>query len=104
MFCLVNITVPDRQIAEKLAKKLIDERLVACVSIVPGIKSIYRWQGKIESEQELLLVAKTHKSLFDELSLKAKELHPYEVPEIVASEIVAVDKDYANWLEESLKI
>lgn len=102
MFCLLNVTVPDKETADKITKVLLDKRLAACVGTTKEILSTYRWQGRIESEQELLLTIKTRKSFFPELSKTIKDLHPYEVPEIIALPIIDIEEDYANWMQESL--
>lgn len=102
MFCILNVTVPDAQTADKISKVLIDKRLAACVSATKEIKSTYRWQGNVESENELLLIIKTQKSFFSELKKVIKENHPYEVPEIIALPIIDVDEDYAAWMQESM--
>lgn len=104
MFCLVNITVPDNEIAEKIAAKLIDKRLAACVNCIDNVRSTYRWQGKIESEDEKLLVVKTRKEFFTDLCELVKEIHPYEVPEIIAIPIVDIDESYTQWMQESLDV
>ena len=100
----VITTVSKKSDAEKIAKSLIDKRFAACVQIIGPIKSIYRWKGKIETAKEFVCVIKTRKNLYKKVEKRIKELHPYEVPEIIAMPIVAVDKDYLKWLSnESVK-
>jgi len=94
----VITTVSKKSDAEKIAKSLIDKRFAACVQIIGPIKSIYRWKGKIETAKEFVCVIKTRKNLYKKVEKRIKELHPYEVPEIIAMPIVAVDKDYLKWL------
>jgi len=98
---VVLITVPSSEEGEKIAKALVEKRLVACVNIVPGLSSIYHWQGKICDEKELLLVAKTRDSLFERLKHEVKSIHSYKVPEIIALPIVKGSKEYLDWIDES---
>lgn len=98
-FIDVLIPCPDRTSAEAIARACINERLAACASIGGEVSSIYRWRGQVESAEETVLTLKTRFSLFGKLSGRARELHPYEVPCIIASEIVAIDAAYAAWLE-----
>jgi periplasmic divalent cation tolerance protein len=95
---IVFITAPKREEAEQLAEILINERLAACVQILPEMTSIYRWQGKIEREREFLLLVKTTIDNFSELEKTVCENHSYETPEIVAVPAAAVSQPYFNWL------
>lgn len=97
---VVFITAPNEDEAAKIARAIVKDRLAGCVNIIKNIRSIYRWQGKIEDEPEVLMVVKTQKSLFDELSKKVKELHSYSVPETIALPIVEGSEDYIRWLNE----
>ncbi|RME07444.1 MAG: divalent-cation tolerance protein CutA [Anaerolineae bacterium] len=101
--CTVLITAPDEQSANALAEALVSERLAACVNILPGLTSVYRWQGEVQREGEILLLAKTQKALLDsgEFVRRVKALHPYEVPEVIALPIVAGAADYLAWVEEN---
>lgn len=103
MFCLVNITVPDEKTAQLISSTLVDEKLAACVSASQKIKSTYRWQGNIEVDDEILLIAKTRQELFEKLGARVNELHPYEVPEIVATAMLEIDSAYEAWLDENLE-
>ncbi len=98
---VVFITAANEDEAAKIARALVEARLAACVNIIKNIRSIYNWQGKIEDESEVLMIAKTQKSLLDTLSAKVKELHSYTVPEIIALPIIAGSEDYLKWLRES---
>lgn len=98
-FIDILITCPDRASAETIARACIEQRLAACASIGGPMTSIYRWQGVIETAAEASLTLKTRFSLFARLSACVRALHPYEVPCIVASELVAVEPAYAAWLE-----
>lgn len=98
-FIDVLITCPNRQTASRIARVCIEERLAACATIGEAIESIYRWKDQIEEAMEFLLHLKTRASLFDKLSARVKTEHPYEVPCIVATALVAVEPAYAAWLE-----
>ncbi|MBF8251382.1 MAG: cation tolerance protein CutA [Deltaproteobacteria bacterium] len=98
---VVLITVQSPEEGEKIAKALVEKRLAACVNIVPGLRSIYHWQGKICDDGELLLVAKTRDSLFERLEHEVKSIHSYKVPEIIALPIVKGSKEYLDWIDEN---
>ena len=97
-FIQIQTTVDSNEAAEKIAKKLVEKNLAACVSIAPKISSIYRWQGKIETAQEWLLIVKTRAQLYDRVEKEIKEIHPYELPEIIALPIIEGSKDYLDWI------
>ena len=97
---VILCTVPDEATAERLATGLVEERLAACVNAIPGVKSFYRWQGKVEADTELQLVIKTRGERFDELAAWISENHPYEVPEIVAIPAARVSEAYFAWAAE----
>ena len=97
-------TCPDEQVASKIAQKLVENRLAACVNIIPAIKSVYRWQGKTEQDNEVLLIIKTRKDVFSRLEAQIREDHPYELPEIVAVPIDTGLQSYLDWIDESLDI
>ena len=99
---LVLCTCPDQDSAQIIAEHLIDQKLAACVNILPGITSIYSWQGKRESAQELLLVIKTTKTVYDSLEKTITELHPYELPEIIAANIENGSAGYLSWISNSI--
>ena len=96
-------TVPDRECGEKIARALVDEHLAACVNIVPGVASVYRWKGKVERAEECLLIIKTGVSRFDVLKRRIQELHPYELPEIIALPIIHGSREYLKWITDSTK-
>jgi periplasmic divalent cation tolerance protein len=91
-------TCPDAETAAKIAHALVEERLAACVNRVPGIQSTYRWQGEIHDEAEVLLVIKTTRERFAAMQSRLTELHPYEVPELIAVEIADGLPAYLDWL------
>ncbi len=92
---------PDQQSAERIGEALVEERLAACVNLIPGLTSIYRWQGKLQKEPEWLLLIKTTAACFEALRIRVRTLHPYEVPEIIALPIKHGDPAYLNWLTEN---
>lgn len=100
-FCVVFITAGSEEQAAGIARTLVEKRLAACVNIIPRIRSIYCWKGKIEDDGEALLIAKTRKELFGTLRDAALEAHTYEVPEIIALPIVAGFDKYLAWLGEN---
>jgi len=95
---VVLVTTGSAESAEMLARRLVDEHLAACVNIVPAVRSIYRWQGKVADDTEALLVIKTERERFAALEARVRSLHTYEVPEVVALEIVEGSKAYVEWL------
>jgi periplasmic divalent cation tolerance protein len=97
---IVLTTVGVLQKAEELARELVERRLAACVNIVGPIRSIYRWQGRIENEQEILLVIKTTAERARELASAFAELHPYELPERVELSILGGSAGYLAWITE----
>jgi periplasmic divalent cation tolerance protein len=98
--CVVLCTVPDQDTARRLAWLLIDERLAACVNVVTGVTSVYRWQSKIEEDAEILLVVKTSRDRFPAMRERLADAHPYDVPEIVALPVQDVLEPYGAWLLE----
>ncbi len=98
MFIVVLITCPIRN-AEEIAKKLLEERLVACVNIA-RVKSFFWWKGKVDEAEESLLIAKTRSALLEKLMAKVREIHPYEVPEMIALPVCGGLEEYLKWVEE----
>src|SRR5262245_4674531 len=94
---IVLITAPDLETARKLARALVEARAAACVNIVPGLTSIYRWQGAVQEDQEVLLVVKARADTLAELERVVARVHPYEVPEIVALHPADVERRYLSW-------
>ena len=96
-------TCKDLREAKKIARTLVREKLAACVNVVPGVSSIYAWKGKIEEGREVLLVLKSRSSLSKRLAARVKQLHSYEVPEVVTISIAAGNPDYLRWIRESTR-
>ena len=95
---VVLLTVANGEEAARLADMLVGSRLAACVQIMPAMESVYRWQGKIERQSEILLIIKTLKSKFADLEREVRALHSYETPEIVALPVTAASEPYLKWL------
>ena len=93
------ITVATLDEAQRIADALVTERLAACANILPGAHSIYRWQGKIVRDNEVVIIAKTRATLVDAAIARVKALHSYQVPCVVALPILAGNPDYLQWLE-----
>jgi periplasmic divalent cation tolerance protein len=89
--------------AERLARDLVNQQLAACVSVVPRVRSYYRWKGELEAADEFLLIIKTSRDLFDALNIELEKLHPFEVPEVLALPVVAGAENYLNWLGLNLR-
>ena len=96
---VVLITAANREEAGRIAEVLVSAPLAACVQILPEVQSIYRWQGKVARETEVLLLAKTTRGRFAELDRAVKEIHSYEIPEIVALPVTAISEPYLKWLQ-----
>jgi periplasmic divalent cation tolerance protein len=99
-YIVVFVTTGSEKEGEKIAQALLKEKLAACVNIVPGLKSMFRWKGKISTQEEVLLMIKTKDRLFEKLKKRIIELHSYEVPEIIALGILAGYEKYLDWLKK----
>jgi periplasmic divalent cation tolerance protein len=99
----VHCTAPTAAVAASLASALVDARLAACVTTVPGASSTYRWKGAVTTDTELLLLIKTRRTLLPELTALVVEKHPYDVPEIVATPLVGGLADYLQWIGDSTR-
>jgi periplasmic divalent cation tolerance protein len=93
-------TCPNESVATAIAEELVGEGLAACVNQLPEVKSTFLWQGKIEQDQEVLLLIKTTSLRFDELSRRIRELHPYDLPEIIAIPVSWGLPDYLSWVSQ----
>jgi periplasmic divalent cation tolerance protein len=101
---LVLTTVPDMAVGESMIRVLVDERRIACGNLVPGVLSIYRWEGEVVREQEVLAVLKTAAASVESVFNRITELHPYSVPELVELEARSVARTYRDWVLESSKV
>jgi len=91
-------TAPDAAQAARIARALVEERLIACANLVPGLTSIYRWQGQVQEEGEVLLLMKTRRSLVRRLKERLPQLHPYQVPELVVAPVEEGLEPYCRWV------
>ncbi|MEM2941923.1 MAG: divalent-cation tolerance protein CutA [Candidatus Bathyarchaeia archaeon] len=97
---LVLVTCPDKESADRIASSLTTKGLAACVNVAEGVRSLYRWRGKIEESRELLLMIKTRKRILDKVIYEVKLHHPYQTPEIIAFPIIGGSQEYLRWLIE----
>jgi periplasmic divalent cation tolerance protein len=96
---VVHCSCPDAEVAARIARTLVEERLAACVQMIPAMTSTYRWQGDVHVDGEALLLIKSTRARLDALKARIAELHPYEVPELVALDVVDGSPAYLAWLE-----
>ena len=99
---VVLSTCDSEEVATRLARQLVEQRLAACVNILPGARSIYRWQEKLEEAAEFVLIIKTRRDLVSALAAELTKLHTYEIPEVVALPIVDGAEAYLGWLDKEL--
>ena len=102
IYAVVLITAPSREEAENIARKLLEEKLAACVNIIGEVKSLFWWEGRIEEAAEVLLVIKTRLDQMEKLIEAVKQIHSYTVPEIIALPIVAGNKQYLEWINQTI--
>jgi periplasmic divalent cation tolerance protein len=102
-YLLVMCTCPTQSEASTIATALLEERLAACVNRIPGVESLYRWKGRVEHDDEVLLLIKTTASNFARLESTVRKLHPAELPEIIGIPITVGSEAYLNWIESSTK-
>lgn len=100
---LIYITAKDKEEAKKIGKELVKSRLAACVNIIDNMNSIYWWEGKVQDDNEVILIAKTKESLVPDLIEKVKSMHSYKCPCIVSLPILNGNKDYLEWIQKETK-
>ena len=98
---VVLVTAPSGEVAGTIARTVVEERLAACGTVLPGVRSIYRWDGKVQDEPEVLLVLKTQRRHFPALRDRILALHPYEIPEVIALPVEAGSDAYLDWIAKS---
>jgi periplasmic divalent cation tolerance protein len=96
------VTAPDARSAESMARALVEERLAACVNVIPGLVSVYRWEGEVQRDQEALMILKTTESRMAALRERVIQLHPYEVPEVLVLNVVDGHEAYLGWVREAV--
>ena len=101
-YYLVLCTCPDLAVAKRIAESIVSQHFAACVNIVPGITSVYSWEGRIESEQECLMLIKTDSGRYTELERCILDQHPYELPEVIAVPLQHGYEEYLAWIRQCL--
>lgn len=99
---VVFMTVPSLREGNRISRAVLTSRLAACVNVIPGIRSMYQWKGKIVQEKEAMLVLKTTRSRYRKLEQKIKQLHPYEVPEVIAIPLICGSSQYIEWVTKEV--
>ena len=101
-FIIIYVTTSSKEEAEKIAQTLLEEHLIACANIVGPVSSHFHWNGKVDSQEEFLMILKSHADLFASLEGRVRGLHSYEVPEVIAVPIVDGSKGYLDWMSGAL--
>jgi uncharacterized protein involved in tolerance to divalent cations len=101
-YIVVFITAPNAAEAERIAGALVEERLAACVNVLPECRSIYRWEGALQQDQEVLMIVKSSRRAFGALEKRVVELHSYDVPEVIAVNLTDISPGYLSFLEDSI--
>ncbi|MDJ0789659.1 MAG: divalent-cation tolerance protein CutA [Myxococcota bacterium] len=96
------VTAPDAEVAREIARALVDERLAACVNVVPGIASVYRWEGAVQEDSEVLLIVKSRAGRAAALAERVRALHPYDLPEVLALPAVGGSEAYLDWVRSEV--
>ncbi len=102
--CVLLVTCPNPEVGERIARELVEKRLAACGNVTTPVTSVYRWQGKVQRESEVQLILKTRRILVNPCVRAIRELHPYEVPEIIALPIIGGLSDYLGWIESETSV
>lgn len=103
-FVVVMTMCPDVEVGRRIAKALVSSRLAACVNVIDGATSFYRWKGKLQEDIEVLLLAKTRAEMATEVQRVIAENHPYELPEAISLPIVGGSEDYLRWVGEETRL
>ncbi|MDD5774002.1 MAG: divalent-cation tolerance protein CutA [bacterium] len=103
-YTVIFSTVSSKEEAKKITNALLEEKLAACVNILPSIESFFWWEGKIDTANEMLLIIKTLEKNIPFVTKRIKELHSYKVPEVIAVSIIGGNKDYLRWIGESIAV
>lgn len=100
---VVSTTCGSAEEAQRLARLLVEDRLAACVQVLPSVRSVYRWRGAVEESDEWLLLIKSRRDLFDEIRRRVRAAHSYELPELLAAAVVDGEPDYLAWMDSGLR-
>lgn len=101
-YVVVFVTAKDLAQARSIGQGLLNEKLIACANVIKGVESMFWWKGKIDKAGEAMLVIKTRKDLFKKVCSSVKKLHSYDTPEVIALPIIVGNKDYLNWIDDSV--
>ena len=101
---VVLCTCPNSEVAHTLAQTVVNEQLAACVNVMPGVRSVYRWEGAICDDEEVLLIIKTTTDRLDALQQRVVELHPYDCPEVIALTVSGGSPDYLRWVTDQTRL
>jgi periplasmic divalent cation tolerance protein len=102
-YIVLFITTATAEEAQRISRVLLEQKKVACVNIVPRVNSLFWWQGKLDSAEESLLIVKTKASLLSEIVPLVKEIHSYDIPELIALPIIGGNQDYLDWIQKEVK-
>ncbi|MDI9617908.1 divalent-cation tolerance protein CutA [Methanothermobacter sp.] len=103
MFTLIYITTSGQEESARIGRRLVEDRLAACVNIIPSIKSFYHWEGSLEEDEESVLIVKTTSELTQQIIKRVRELHSYDNPCIISIPITGGSRDYLEWLNNEVK-
>ena len=101
-YVVIFVTVPNRDLGIELARYLVGSKLVACVNVIDGLRSVYYWEGRVEEDNEALLIIKTRRDKLDDVIKIIREKHPYKVPEVIALPIIGGLREYLGWIDEAV--
>lgn len=101
-YCVILVTTGSQAQAESIARALVEEKLAACCNIVPGLRSVYRWQDAVQVDEEQLLIIKSAPTRFEEIERRVRDLHAYDVPEIIMLPVTRGSAPYLAWIDQSL--
>jgi len=101
MYIVILVTTKNAREANKIAKKLVEKKLIACANIIKGVNSIFRWAGKVDQANEALMIIKSRRKHLNKIIKEVKSLHSYDCPEVIALPILGGNRDYLKWVEGS---
>ncbi len=103
-YCIINCTVQNKKSAVEIAKQLVKKKLIACCNIIPSVTSVYMWKGKLQEDNEVLMIMKTETTLFEQIETEIKKLHSYDIPEIICIPVNNGSRKYLDWVDEQIII